>query len=157
MKNRYYENIRRQYKHATHRKYKFQNRVCCYHSFNEVLPSDLTWWTDFGFMLNDCYMNVEWIHPRTAFKDKLQEKAFSQVKHLYKESYYQNLMDNSEPIYKKLGKSRKKIRAWRTMPRKLNTGGFSVALKLAEDNLENQSQCAHLLRFVQLMILLIWL
>ena len=138
MKNHYYENIKRQFKKASHRKYHFENKVYCDHSFNETGPSDLTWWADFGFMLNDCYMNVDWIHPRTEFKDTLREKAF-QVKHLYKEKYYENLMDKSEPIYKKLGKSRKKTLAWRTTLRNLNTDGFELALKLAEDNLQKEA------------------
>lgn len=139
MKNHYYENIKRKFNNPSLRKYNFEKKVYCYHSFNEIGPTDVTWWADFDFMLNGCYISVDWVHPRMAFKEAMLDKAFKQVSHLYKEEHNDTLMDNSRPIYKKLGKSRKKIRAWRTVPRKLNTDAFSLALKLAEDNLQKEA------------------
>ncbi len=135
MKNHYYENIKRQFKHTSHREFNFDNGVYCHHSLTEIGPTMFTWWADFAFMLNGCYISVDWIHPRMAFKDAIREKALKQVNHLYKERRQENFLDNSVPIYKKLGNSGKKIQAWRTIPRKLNTDGFGLALKLAEDNL----------------------
>lgn len=139
MKNYYYESIKRQFKNASNRNCEFDNGIHCHHSLIEIGANDLTWWMDFDFILNGCFVSVDWIHPRTEFKDTLQEKAFSQVKHLYKERYHESIMDKGEPIYKKLGKSRKKILAWRTTQRNWNTDGFQLALKLAEDNLQKEA------------------
>ncbi|MDP3087609.1 MAG: hypothetical protein Q8M99_05415 [Methylotenera sp.] len=139
MKNHYYEYVKRQFKNTTHRNCNFQKKVYCYNTFSDVGPKDLTWWTPFGFILNGCYISVDWVHPRMAFKDAIREKALKPVNHLYKERCHENFLDNSVPIYKKLGNSCKKIRAWQTIPSKLNTDGFGLALKLAEDNLAQEA------------------
>lgn len=139
MKNHHYEYLKRKFKNTCYRKRSFENKVHCYHTFTDVGPTDLTWWADFGFMLNGCYIIVDWVHPRMAFKDAVRDVAFKQVGHLYKDTHNDTLMNRSVPVYKKLGKSRKKIHVWRTTHKKLNTDGFLLALKLAEDALAQEA------------------
>lgn len=135
MKNHYYENIRREFKSAPPSKTEFVNKIRCHHSFIEIAPTDLTWWSDFSFMLNGCYISVDWIHPRMAFQNAVRRQAFKQTEVLFGAEPYNPIFSAVEPLYKKIGKSRKKIIGWQTLSSENNNSvAFSSALKLEEAN-----------------------
>ena len=133
MKNHYYENIRREFKSAPPSKSEFVNKIRCHHSFIEIAPTDLTWWSDFSFILNGCYMSVAWMHPRMAFHDAIRAHALKQARVLFADELPDALMNAVVPLYKKLGKSRKKLSAWQTLPSGNNNSlAFASVLKLEE-------------------------
>lgn len=133
MKNHYYEKIRREFKSAPPTKAQFLNKICIYHSFSEIGPSGLTCWSDFGFIVNSYYINVEWIHPRIAFQSVVRRQANKQVMVLFNDYHFESIMNEVEPVYQKLGNSRKKITSWQSLPSKNNSIDLASALKIAEE------------------------
>lgn len=113
MKNIFYENIKHKLKRRPHRDWTFVNKIYCHHSFENITPNDLTWWADFGFMLNNYYVSVAWEHPRMQYSDQIDTAASEQVQHLYDEDGVDNIFNDAKPIYIKVGKSRKKISSYR--------------------------------------------
>ena len=116
MKNIYYENIKRNFKRASHRDWTFVNKIYCHHSFENITPNDLTWCADFGFILNDYYVSVAWEHPRMQYSDQINNAANQQVQHLYDEDGADNIFNDAKPNYIKVGKSRKKISSYMHSP-----------------------------------------
>ena len=139
MKNHYYENIRRTFKSAPPIKSEFVNKIFCHHSFIEIAPTDLTWWSDFSFLLNGCYITVYLKHPRMAFQEAVTGQACIQAKLLFGDELPNALTSAVVPIYKKLGKSRKQISAWLTLPSKINSDAFATVLKLAQENVRKET------------------
>ena len=140
MKNHYYENIRREFKSAPPSKTEFVNKIRCHHSFIEIAPTDLTWWSDFSFLLNGCYISVDWIHPRMAFQNAVRRQAFKQAEVLFGAEPYNPIFSAVEPLYKKIGKSRKKIIGWQTLSSKNNNGIIANVELIGSDEKLNWSQ-----------------
>jgi hypothetical protein len=67
----------------------------------------LSWWEDVSFILSDYLVQVAWIHPRMAFKDRAEEDAHKKVAHLDRGA--DDFMGQSKPNYVKVGRPRKKI------------------------------------------------
>lgn len=85
-----------------------RNGIRIYHSYDNLDPERLSWWDDVSFILNDYSVFVSWVHPRMVYQDLLQDKAHQHVADLYTVGRF----DTSVPIYKKVGRSRKKISSW---------------------------------------------
>lgn len=67
----------------------------------------LSWWDDVSFILNDYLVQVAWIHPRMAFKDRAEKDVHKKVAHL--DSGTDDFMVQSKPNYVKISRSRKKM------------------------------------------------
>lgn len=93
-------------KRTKHRHRLFENGAYCHHDFQYTRPDELTWWADFGFLLNNCYISVAWAHPRMRYLDLMETEALKQVQHLFDDSH----VGRGKPTYRRLGKSRKKIK-----------------------------------------------
>lgn len=138
MKNIFYENIKRNFKRACHRNWTFVNKIYCHHSFENITPNDLTWWANFGFMLNNYYVSVAWEHPRMQYSDQINNAANEQVQHLYDEDGADNIFNDAKPNYIKVGKSRKKISSYSTEVSDSKCAWFK-ALQAAKEKLKKEA------------------
>lgn len=138
MKNIFYENIKRKFKRRPQRDWTFVNKIYCHHSFENITPNDLTWWADFGFMLNNYYVSVAWEHPRMQYSDQINNAASEQVQHLYDEDSADNIFNDAKPIYIKVGKSRKKISSYIREGSNSKNLWFK-ALQAAKDKLKKEA------------------
>jgi hypothetical protein len=85
MKVKYYESVKKSAKlyHQTERSTNFTNGLIHYHDFDEDTSSNLTWWEDVEFILNDYRVNVACIHPRLDYLDSIKTEAHNKIDHLY--------------------------------------------------------------------------
>ena len=109
IKNSYQEKLKKSAKvfHKNNRGEKFTNGVIIWHQYDEAGITKLSWWDDVSFILNDYLVQVAWIHPRMAFKDRAEDDAHKKVAHL--DSGTDDFMGQSKPNYDKIGRSRKKM------------------------------------------------
>ena len=109
IKNSYQEKLKKSAKvfHKNNRGEKFTNGVIIWHQYDEAGITKLSWWDDVSFILNDYLVQVAWIHPRMAFKDRAEDNAHKKVAHL--DSGADDFMGQSKPNYVKVGRSRKKM------------------------------------------------
>jgi hypothetical protein len=107
MKNRTQELLRqmqRQY-HQRH-SWDLQGGLYIPHSYDEVKPDALSWWDDFGFILNKRRVIVWWQHPRCVYYDAIDEKSYLEAGDGPQDSWF---IDDAQKLYRKVGSSRKKI------------------------------------------------
>lgn len=109
MKNSYQEKLKMSAKvfHKNNRGEKFTNGVIIWHQYDEADMTKLSWWDDVSFILNDYLVQVAWIHPRMAFKDRAEVDAHKKVAHL--DTGVDGFMGQFKPNYVKVGRSRKKM------------------------------------------------
>lgn len=109
MKNSYQEKLKISAKvfHKNNRGEKFTNGVIIWHQYDEANTTKLSWWDDVSFILRDYLVQVAWIHPRMAFKDRAEDDAHKKVAHLDRGA--DCFMGQSKPNYVKVGRSRKKM------------------------------------------------
>ena len=93
--------------HKNNRGEKFTNGIIFWHQYDEADMTKLSWWDDVSYILNDYLVQVAWIHPRMAFKDRAEKDAHKKVARLDSGTDY--LMVQSKPNYVKIGRSRKKM------------------------------------------------
>lgn len=91
--------------HRTRRVGNFDNEIMSFHSYDRLPPDRLTWWDDVTFIINDYRVALAWTHPRMAFEDAIDSETDRQTEHLLREEF----MRDGKPVYKTMGKSRKKI------------------------------------------------
>ncbi len=117
MKNRHFEKLRRMAKQY-HRNHPWkglgQHGIYCDHDLSAARP--MAWWCDFGFVYGGCRVMVWWIHPRQRFADEIEHRAQTAVE----VPSMQEPMIKREAVYEGLGRSRKRIKAYRV-------SGISVA------------------------------
>jgi len=107
MKNPYVEGLKlraKQY-HRTRRGDYFEGGIKSFHLYDGLPPDRLSWWDDVTFILNDYRVALAWHHPRMAFEDAIDDEALR----LAVDIPFDNFMHEGEPVYKPIGKSRKKI------------------------------------------------
>ena len=75
-------------------------------------PKKYGWWDDVMFRLGSQVVVVWWVHPRMTFSDETSEMAHD----LLPPAPEWNIRANSTPVYKKVGKSRKKTVAYTMAP-----------------------------------------
>jgi len=107
MKNPYVESLKRRAKqyHRTRRGDYFDGGIKSIHLY-DGLPSDrLSWWDDVTFIMNDYRVALAWHHPRMAFENAIDDEA----QRLAADIPFDDFLHEGEPVYKTIGKSRKKI------------------------------------------------
>lgn len=139
MKNKYIEQLKRSAKlhHQSNQTPGFQNGIIIRHLYDEENPIKLSWWDDVAFVLNDYIVNVAWQHPRNAYKDKVDNLAYDACAHL-REPRSPDIFDKSNPNYRRVGKSRKKIASY-TMNRARDDGYYD-ALRTEEKRIARDSK-----------------
>lgn len=114
MKNKFIERQKvaaKQY-HRSRRGDHFENGIRIFHGYNGANPNDLSWWDDVTFVLNDYRVTLAWVHPRMVYEDRIDEE----VDRLTADLPYPDRSQPSTPIYKKMGRSRKKFVLWKQAP-----------------------------------------
>lgn len=69
----------------------------------------MSWWCDFGFVYGGCRVTVWWVHPRQRYADEIEHRAQTATE----VSSMQGPMIKREAVYKGLGRSRKRVKAYR--------------------------------------------
>lgn len=97
-----------------HDQWELTNGLYLPHSYDP--PRDLSWWDDIGFILNGRRIMVWWIHPRMSYADAIEERAWETA--VIAPAEFSTLLghESSQKIWKKVGKSRKKIVGYQTLP-----------------------------------------
>ena len=106
-KNRHTERMRRMAKlfHRNDRSAHFERGgIIVRHDYSHVAPDAPTWWDDVGFILNDYRVTVLLVHPRMRYRDLIEDEAHRLTDHLYPG----RLFRTTAPIFRKVGRSRKK-------------------------------------------------
>lgn len=107
MKNTYQENLRKQAKmyNRNERGSVFNNGLLIKHIYESTGKTNLSWWDDVEFILNNYRVSVEWIHPRQDYLDNVESEVHKSLEHLNID-----LLDGvvTSTTHRKLGMSRKK-------------------------------------------------
>jgi len=106
MKNLHAEQIRRRAKqYARHHPLcANQYGIQSYQLFEQDEVQSLSWWHDFSFVLNDYHVHVAWVHPRTAYREKVRDEARLKVASLWSDEGSFNVVATQ---YCRRGNSRK--------------------------------------------------
>lgn len=96
----------------------FKNGILTWHVYPDQKTDSLSWWDDFEFIVNDYRVSVVWCHPRQAFREFIEREAIEMVVKDYPELPIGNEMLElkQKPIFKKIGRSRKKVKWFECTP-----------------------------------------
>ncbi len=73
----------------------------------------LSWWGDYGFVLNGRRVMIWWVHPRMKYADEISDRAWKEAGPAPEES--DRLLD-TKTIWSNVGRSRKKVFAHQSRP-----------------------------------------
>jgi len=106
MKNPHQERNRRLMKqyHRNHQ-WRLENGLYIPHAY--PTPQNLSWWDDVGFILNKRRVLVWWEHPRMKYDDAIKKMAWNEAGTPPVDG--RALFEPSEKVWKKVGRSRKKV------------------------------------------------
>lgn len=112
MKNNMVENFKAAAKqfHRNNRAPHFEQGIRRTYEFEEDAASKLSQRTQVTFILNDYQVVLDWHHPRFEYSQLLSREIWQRMNGIPTPDW----LGNSQAIYKKCGRSRKKILAWRT-------------------------------------------
>lgn len=98
-------------------------------------PRELSWWDDFGFILNGRRIMVWWQHPRMQYADAIEDAAFAEAGEAPRSS--RNFLDSASCTkhYKRLGRSRKKIVSYQSPPMAPDTEAYYDRLRAIQDRI----------------------
>lgn len=138
MKNTYQENLRKQAKmfHRNERGSVFTNGLLIKHNYESTGKTNLSWWDDVDFILNNYRVSVEWIHPRQDYLDHVESEIHKSLEHLNID-----LLDSivTSTTYRKLGKSRKKA-LLRKVDYSNELGDYNEAYEAAFEKISRSSE-----------------
>jgi hypothetical protein len=120
--------------HHRSSQWKLSNGLHLPHSYET--PRQLSWWDDIGFILNGRRVMVWWIHPRMAYADVIEERAWTAT--VTTPSEFPELLGHepSQKIWKKVGKSRKKVVGYKAPPQSEARLGRYGQLQATEKRLQ---------------------
>lgn len=112
-----------------------------FHAYDE--PAELSYWDDLSFRLGEQVVMVAWRHPRHAYAEAVSELAWAQVrdKAPEHESGWRWREDATE-VVQRVGKSRKKVVAYRMGPLDDNWQAYFEKKREAEQQLLATSSVA---------------
>lgn len=114
MKNLHEELLRRLMRqYHRNNQWRLENGLYIPHAYPLPL-NKLSWWDDVGFILNGRRIMVWWVHPRMKYADAIEELAWKEAGE--PPSHGADLFEPSEKQWKKVGRSRKKVIAYRSRP-----------------------------------------
>ena len=113
MKNPRLERFRIQSR-QTHRHHTWELEEDGIHARHAYQPERvLSWWSDYGFVLNGRRVMIWWVHPRMKYADEISDRAWKEAGPPPDES--DGILD-TKTIWRKVGRSRKKIFAHQSSP-----------------------------------------
>lgn len=106
MKNKRIESIYRHIRTQPLRAWRVDPTGFCeiYHCYD--VPKKQSWWDDTAFRVNKKRVVVTWIHPRLHYSDTCENIVYENFTVPDSDC---NWLSETTPIYKKVGKSRKKV------------------------------------------------
>lgn len=139
MKNHRLERLRRKMReYHRHHPWRLDGGFFIPHEYPEGKANKLSWWDDVGFILNGRRVIVNWLHPRRAYLDAIEQQAFDDVPAPSTQSTFEKFLSGQEPgtkRWRKLGRSRKKV-IGETMPNTADEWiAFYDAVNAREDDL----------------------
>ena len=115
MKNLNQERLHRQVKqYHSHNPWRSLDHNGLYVPHQYPKGRELSWWDDVGFVLSGRRVMVWWVHPRMTYADAIDELGLHEAGP--SPSRRAELFDSAEKQWKKVGRSRKKVIAYRSMP-----------------------------------------
>lgn len=140
MKNRHFEYMRRKMReYHRHHPWRLDGGLFIHHEYPHGKANKLSWWDDVGFILNGRRVIVNWLHPRRAYLDAIEQQAFDDVPAPSTPSTFEKFLSGQEPgtkHWRKLGRSRKKVVGER-MPKTADEWvAFYDAVNERQDELE---------------------
>lgn len=111
MKNKRIESLYRNIENQKLRPWRIDPTGFCeiYHCYDGT--KKMSWWDDTAFLVNGKRVVVTWIHPRLHYSDTCENIVYDNFKDPSPDDGW---LDKSTPVFKKVGKSRKKVVAWQT-------------------------------------------
>lgn len=119
-----------------HLKTCLKNGILMRHLYPDPQTDSLSWWDDFGFVINDYRVSVAWRHPRQVFRDFIESEAIETVLKDHPELALGNTIveQKQNPVFKKVGKSRKKVKWYECTP--IADNDFLMRVREKERQLE---------------------
>jgi hypothetical protein len=119
-----------------HRNYpwRLENGLYIPHAY--PTPQKLSWWDDVGFILNKRRVMVWWEHPRMKYAYAIKQMAWKEAGTPPVDG--QDLFEPSEKIWKKVGRSRKKVVGYSGSPLPDAQREFYAALEAIEMRMESE-------------------
>lgn len=108
---RLYRLMRQYYRHD---QWQLRKGLYLPHSYEE--PRKLSWWDDVGFILNGRHVMAWWVHPRMSYVDAIEELAWKATDTTPSEFTQLLSREPSQKIWKKVGRSRKKVVGYQASP-----------------------------------------
>lgn len=113
MKNQRLERLRRKMReYHRHHPWRLDGGLFIPHEYPESKANKLSWWDDVGFILSGRRVIVNWLHPRRAYLDAIEQQAWEDVPTPSTPSTLEKFLSGQEPgtkHWRKLGRSRKKV------------------------------------------------
>lgn len=116
----------------------FEQGILVWHDYSGLDPEGLSWWDDVQFILGGRRISVSWQHPRHVYQGMIEDAAMKATHHLY-EKIKGGLFDRAEKIYRKVGRSRKKVSGYTTDRRPGQQEWFD-ALRAEETHLSKEAE-----------------
>ncbi|WP_322033398.1 hypothetical protein [Paraburkholderia sp. J76] len=133
MKNRHIESLRRKAReYHRHHQWPLKNGLYVPHAYPEEDRVRLSWWDDVGFILNGRRVIVNWMHPRFAYSNAIEDEAHTDIPPPTSDKWH----EEGEKQYRKLGRSRKKVIAITCGPTTTPWAEYFAALRAREDELK---------------------
>jgi hypothetical protein len=105
------------------------------HSYKDIQPDTLSWWDDFGFILNRRRVMVWWQHPRDLYRHAVEERARELAGTDPGDDW---LVQGAIPNYRKVGRSRKKIVSYTCRPPSEAQSQYYERLRALEQEISSQ-------------------
>jgi hypothetical protein len=140
MKNPRFERRRRlsrQY-HRNQRRGRFEQGILAWHDYGDLDPAGLSWWDDVQFILGGRRIAVVWQHPRHVYQGMIEDAAMQAAHHLYEE-VGGCAFERAERIYRKVGRSRKRVTGY-TLGHRPGEQEWFDALRAEEARLSREAE-----------------
>lgn len=112
MKNPHTESLyRRMKQYHRHHQWHLENGVLMPHVYSDNSPPSS--WDDVGFILNGRRIMVWWEHPRLIYSQAMNELAYQQAGEPPSQETH-DFTETLQKVYKKVGRSRKKVKYYRS-------------------------------------------
>ena len=98
----------------------------------------LSWWDDVGFILNGRRVMVWWIHPRMKYADAIEEAGWTEAGKPPNSASDFLASDRCIKQYKRLGRARKKVIAYKSSPPASETTEYYDRLSAILDRNTNE-------------------
>lgn len=135
MKNPNQERLRRIMKqYHQHHQWRLENGLFIPHAYPKFRK--LSWWDDVGFILNGRRIMVWWVHPRMKYADAIEDMAWKEAGDPPIRGA--DLFESSEKQWKKVGRSRKKVVAYRSRQMPESQQDHYAKLRAIEKRLESE-------------------